>query len=126
MFCDATLEDYGAKMFFFVVDLYFRQQGGDIFLGASSPGRSIRVFGFYILTINCDLSKFVEWYALWNKEIETSTPVFVEQFILRHCISDEVISHQGTEFLSSIFRESCQLLGIKTLNSTAYPNQTLG
>lgn len=80
----------------------------------------------YILTLQCDLTKFVEGYPLPNKESKTVAEAFVNNFILRYGIPAEVLTDQGTEFLANVFRESCSILGIKQLNSTAYHHETLG
>lgn len=80
----------------------------------------------YILTLQCDLSKFVECYALPNKEAKTVAKAFVENFILRYGIPEEIITDQGTEFLAIIFTEICKILKINKLHSTAYHHQTLG
>lgn len=80
----------------------------------------------YILTLQCDLSKFVECYPIENKEAVTVAQAFVENFILRYGVPDDIVSDQGTEFLASIFQEICKLLQINKLNSTAYHHQTLG
>ena len=80
----------------------------------------------YILTLQCELTKFVEGYALENKEATTVAKSFVENFILRYGIPSEVVTDQGTEFLALTFKESCKLLKIKQLNSTAYHHETLG
>lgn len=80
----------------------------------------------YILTLQCDLSKFVECYPLKNKEAVTVAQAFVENFILRFGIPDEIVSDQGTEFLASTLTQTCKLLQIKKLNSTAYHHQTIG
>lgn len=80
----------------------------------------------YILTIQCDLSKFVEAYPLVNKETVTVATSFVKHFILRYGIPLEIVTDQGTEFMSSVFTEVCKILEIRHLNSTAYHHQTLG
>lgn len=80
----------------------------------------------YILTIQCELSKFVEAYPIPNKEAVTVAESFVQNFILRYGIPQEIVTDQGTEFLSSTFKEACKVLGIKQLNSTAYHHETLG
>lgn len=80
----------------------------------------------YIFTLQCELTKFVEAYPIPNKEADTVARVFVNNFILRYGIPHEVVTDQGTEFLASIFQETCKLLRIKTLKSTAYHHQTLG
>lgn len=80
----------------------------------------------YILTIQCDLTKFIEGYPLLNKEAETVAKAFIENFVLRYGIPSEVVTDQGTEFLAKVFRESCELLHISHLNSTAHHHETLG
>lgn len=80
----------------------------------------------YILTIQCEISKFVECYPLINKEAETVAKAFTENFILRFGCPKEVVSDQGTEFMSSVFKNTCKLLKINHLNSTAYHHETLG
>lgn len=80
----------------------------------------------YILTLQCELSKFVECYPLQNKESETVSRAFVNNFILRYGIPEEIVTDQGTEFLAEIFKDTCKLLRIKNLSSTAYHHETLG
>lgn len=80
----------------------------------------------YILTIQCELSKFIECYPLLSKEADIVSKSFVENFILRYGIPREVVTDQGKEFIANVFQESCKLLGIKTLNSTAHHHETLG
>lgn len=80
----------------------------------------------YILTIQCELTKFVECYPLPSKEAHVVAKAFVENFVLRYGIPREVVTDQGKEFFAVVFQESCKLLGIKTLNSTAYHHETLG
>lgn len=80
----------------------------------------------YILTLQCDLTKFVEGYAITDKEAKTVAKAFVENFVLRYGIPAEVLTDQGTEFMASTFKEACKLLNIQHLNSTAYHHETLG
>lgn len=78
------------------------------------------------MTLQCELSKFVEAYPIQNKESTTVAESFVENFILRYGIPQEIVTDQGIEFLASIFNETCNLLEVKQLNSTAYHHETLG
>lgn len=80
----------------------------------------------YILTLQCELSKFVEGYVLPNKEAVTVAKSFVENFILRYGVPEHIVTDQGTEFLAATFKETCKLLGISQLNSTAYHHETIG
>lgn len=67
----------------------------------------------YILTLQCDLTKYVEAYPLENKDTVSVARSFVNNFILRYGIPTEIITDQGTEFMSSVFTEICNLLHIK-------------
>jgi hypothetical protein len=80
----------------------------------------------YILTLQCDLTKFVEAYPLERKDAESVARTFVENFILRYGVPKEIITDQGTEFINSIMTEICRLLGIQKLQSTAYHHESLG
>ncbi|KAK9730845.1 Integrase zinc binding domain [Popillia japonica] len=80
----------------------------------------------YILTIQCELSKFVDAYPIKDKEAQTVAKTFVNNFILKFGIPKRIVTDQGTEFLAKVFKESAKLLGMKQLMSTAYHHQTLG
>lgn len=80
----------------------------------------------YILTLQCDLTKFVEAYPLPSKDSVTVAQSFTNNFIMRYGIPREILTDQGTEFMSSVMSEICSLLHIKKLNSTAYHHETVG
>ena len=80
----------------------------------------------YILTLQCELTKFVTAYPIKNKEAETVARSFVNNFILNFGIPTDIVTDQGTEFLAKVFKESAKILGINQISSTAYHHQTLG
>ena len=80
----------------------------------------------YILTLQCELSKFVEAFPLKSKDAVTVAKTFVENFILRYGIPDEIATDRGTEFINSTMREVCKLLNINQLQSTAYHHESIG
>lgn len=80
----------------------------------------------YILTLQCELSKFIEAYPIPNKEAITVADSFIKNFVVRYGIPNELVTDQGTEFLTSTLEEICKLLKIKKLHSTAYHHETLG
>lgn len=80
----------------------------------------------YILTIQCELSKYVEAYPLRNKETDSIAKSFVNNFILRFGIPKVIATDCGTEFISETMEEVCKLLNIEKLNSTAYHHQSIG
>lgn len=80
----------------------------------------------YILTIQCELTKYIEAYPLCNKEAITVAQAFVNNFILRFGIPKCIATDRGTEFISQVMVEVCKLLQIEKLSSTAYHHQSIG
>lgn len=80
----------------------------------------------YILTLQCELTKYVEAYPLISKKAEEVAKSFVNNFILRYGVPREVVTDRGKEFIAATFKEVCNLLQIKQINSTAYHHQSLG
>lgn len=80
----------------------------------------------YILTIQCDLSKYIEAYPLVSKSTDEVAKAFVNNFLLRYGIPRYFVSDRGTEFISSTMEQVCKLLKISKLHSTAYHHQSIG
>lgn len=80
----------------------------------------------YILTLQCELSKFVEAYPIEDKESETVARTFVNNFILRYGTPREIATDRGTEFISNIVRDTCKILGVTQMTSTAYHHESIG
>lgn len=70
----------------------------------------------YVLTLQCELTKFVEGYSLPNKEADTVAKSVVTNFILRYGIQNEIVTDRETEFLAETFKNTCKLLNIKQMN----------
>lgn len=80
----------------------------------------------YILTLQCELTKFVEAYPLKSKDTVSVARSFGENFILRYGIPQEIATDRGSEFMSAIMSEVCKLLKINETHSTAYHHQSIG
>lgn len=80
----------------------------------------------YILTLQCDLSKYVEAYPLRNKDTFSVATAFINNFVLRYGIPRNIISDRGTEFISNVMKEMCKILKINQISSMAYHHQTIG
>ncbi|PZC84206.1 hypothetical protein B5X24_HaOG205401 [Helicoverpa armigera] len=80
----------------------------------------------YILTLQCELSKYVCAYPLVTKTSTEVARTFVNNFILQHGVPREIATDRGAEFMSDTIKEVCELLRIKKLNSTAYHHQSIG
>lgn len=80
----------------------------------------------YILTLQCELTKYIEAIPMKNKEAITVARAIVEKFILKFGIFKVLKSDMGTEFLNEIMKNICDLLKINQINSTPYHHETLG
>lgn len=80
----------------------------------------------YVLTFQDDLTKFSEAIALENAEAYTVAEAFVTRIICIHGIPQIVLTDQGTNFLSDVFKNVCKLLKIKKVQTTPYHPQTNG
>lgn len=97
-----------------------------IFLDIVGPLPKDQQNNSYVLTLQCELTKFTEAYPLQSKDTVSVARAFVDNFILRFGIPREIATDRGTEFLSSTVKEICQLLKIKQLTSTAYHHESIG
>ena len=85
----------------------------------ASGNRYVAVFMDY-------LTKWPEAFAIPDQKAETVARLFMEQIVCRHGIPEELLSDRGTNFLSSVIQEVCQLLNIKKINTSGYHPQTDG
>jgi hypothetical protein len=72
----------------------------------------------YILIFQDDLSKLVT--AIPQQNAETIARKFVINVILKTGTSKQVLTDQGANFLSDIFKNVCKLLKIRKLQTTAF------
>lgn len=90
-------------------------------------GPLIKSDGFeYILTTQCELSKFITATPIPDKTTLTVANAFVTSVILKYGVPKTIVSDRGTEFMSELFTSVANILGIEKLNSTAYHHQTIG
>jgi Integrase zinc binding domain len=80
----------------------------------------------YILTVQCELSKYVLAVPLINKEARTVAKAFVENFVLKYGIPSAIATDCGTEFLADVMKQTCKFLHVEQLQSTAYHHQSVG
>lgn len=80
----------------------------------------------YILTLQCELSKYVEAYPLECKDSVSVAKALVDNFILRYGIPKAIGTDRGSEFISTTMREVCKLLNIDQISSTAYHHESIG
>lgn len=80
----------------------------------------------YILTIQCNLTKYIVLAPVPTKEASVMARALVENFILIYGNFLQLNSDQGTEFNNDVFEQICKLLEIKQTFATAYHPQTIG
>lgn len=80
----------------------------------------------YILTLQCELTKFVEAYPLKNKSAKEVARALAENFILRYGVPKIIATDRGSEFISKVMVELCNILGISKTVSTAYHHESIG
>ncbi len=78
-----------------------------------------------MLTAVCMATKWPEAIPLKNVMAKTVAEGMVDIFS-RTAIPLQILSDQGTQFLSALVEELCSLLGIQQLKTTAYHPQTNG
>lgn len=80
----------------------------------------------YLLTVQCELTKFVEAFPLPSKEASVVSRVLVEEFFLRYGIAENCASDLGSEFINAILIDVCKILQINKMHSTAYHHESIG
>jgi len=80
----------------------------------------------YILTFQDDLSKYVVATPISKQDAETVARVFVSQVVLKYGTPSIVQTDQGANFVSEMFKNTCKLLKIKKIQSTAFHPESQG
>ena len=80
----------------------------------------------YILTCQDNLSKYLIAIPMINQTAEEVTSTFLRHIVLLYGIPQFIVTDQGSQFMSDIFRRLCILLKLNKLNSTAYHPESNG
>lgn len=80
----------------------------------------------YLITVVCDLSKYLVSIPVPNKEAKTVARAIVHNCFLIYGNPIKIITDLGTEFKNDVMAEVTSLLKIKHSFSTAYHHETLG
>lgn len=80
----------------------------------------------YILTFQDNLTKFSKAIPIPNQEANTVAKEFTTKIILEYGIPEKVLTDQGTNFMSDIFKNVCKFLKIEKIQTTAYHPQSNG
>lgn len=74
----------------------------------------------YILSMVDDLMRFVEFVAIPDQTANTVSRALFEEILTRYTIPKIIISDNGTNFISDVFKQTCKLLGITKRQLTPY------
>ena len=80
----------------------------------------------YLLTFQDLLTKYSKAIPISNQEANTVSKEFVTKIVLEHGIPEKILTDQGTNFLSEIFKNTCKLLKINKIQTTAYHPESNG
>ena len=69
----------------------------------------------YVIVVMDYFSKWPEVYAIPNQETNTITNVFVNNWVCLYGVPIERHSDQGRNFESAVFKEMCEVCGIKKI-----------
>lgn len=80
----------------------------------------------YIMTISCDLTKYIRAVPLSNCTAISAARTIVEQVCLVFNIPKTLVSDNGPAFVAETFKEMAKLLNIKHIQTTPYHPQSNG
>jgi transposase InsO family protein len=91
-----------------------------------SPAASNTRGNKYVLTFQDDLSKYVVAVPISQQDAETVARVFVEKLVLTYGTPQILQTDQGANFISEVFKNTCKILRIKKIQSTAFHPESQG
>jgi len=74
----------------------------------------------YILVVNDCYTRWVECYPLPSQDAQTVAHAFVHNFVSRFGVPVSVHSDQGRQFTSDLFKEMCDILGMKKTQTAPF------
>jgi hypothetical protein len=80
----------------------------------------------YILTFQDELSKFLVAIPIHKQDSETVAREFVTHIIMKLGTPAKILTDQGSNFLSEVFKNTCKMLRIKKLQTTPWHTESNG
>ena len=74
----------------------------------------------YIMVVTDYFSKWVEIFAIPDQQAETCANLLLNEVVARYGCSYDLHTDQGRNYTGQIFKELCQLLGIRKTQTTPY------
>lgn len=80
----------------------------------------------YIITMMCELSKFLITVPAPDNTANTTARILMENFILKYGMLKELKTDRGTEFRNKVLEFLCNMMNIEQKFTTAYRHQSVG
>jgi hypothetical protein len=80
----------------------------------------------YVLTFQDDLSKFIVAVPIPQQDAETVAREFVQNIVLKFEAPAQILTDQGSNFLSNVFKNVCKLLRIRKIQTTTFRPESNG
>lgn len=77
----------------------------------------------YVFTCSCDLTKYAIAVPMRDCSALTTAKAFVHGFVLKYGFPTEIVSDNGTNFVSELLKEVTKLLKVKHILTTPYHPQ---
>jgi hypothetical protein len=90
------------------------------------PLRETQARNKYILTFQDELSKFLVAIPIQKQDAETVAREFVTHIIPKLGTPANILTDQGSYFLSEVFKNTCKMLRIKKLQTTPFHPESNG
>jgi hypothetical protein len=74
----------------------------------------------YLMTFIDHFSKYSEAFAILDVSAEKCVRVYSTQIIARHGSGSTLITDQGRSFTSAFFQETCKILSVRKVRTSAY------
>lgn len=74
----------------------------------------------YLLTFVDNFTRYAEAVPLKEQTANEVAEAFVTYIVLRHGAPKKVLTDRGRNFTSDLFKETCRLLGVEKVQTTAY------
>lgn len=80
----------------------------------------------YVLTIIDHFSRYVCMIAMPNQQANTVAQALVNNWLLKFGVPDTIVTDQGTNFMSDLFKQLCHLLRVRKLRTSPLHPQSNG
>lgn len=80
----------------------------------------------YLLTLQCNLTKFLDAIPIPDSTAQTIGTVFAREYITRYGAPRAILTDQGANFMSTTMKQISRLFKIKQIRTSAYRPQSNG